>query len=413
MKQTTSNNRTTAWAVTAAFAAAVVCLVVAIITVTTGHTGRVSLEENRLAPSNRLVNKYPSAMKSLASAAVTEISSFHRRKLTPQAKHVVPPRRRSSKLTSDPDVASYMFSNENGNWDANFGPDNGYIPYEKEPCTDGVCYTNYGMARGGARGLSPHKSARTPRASLLQLTRAFERKLAAQHRGGSSAAWLQQQQQRVHSATKGRLQGLEEVSDFPDIGYDDEVKEARKQISDLYDPLEPLSEQGEQSSAEKEDYADFYRAYAAYQLPHEVSNRGGPGPWVAENDRIGGNDLPPHAYPYSEAYYPPGTPKASLTINANGEGSSNVFHVQGPNMINVNIGSMGAAADEQGGYTYPDGKTAVPSPSKPSVRREVSGRPILTGGTEGKEEGFDPSETPCDQDPQCSFWQDAYDDAYW
>jgi len=410
MIQTTNTSKALAWAIVAACATAMVCMVGGILAVSNStKAASVIWNKKTYAPSRTLVSSYPSAMKDLATAAVAEISTFHAPQLLPKAHP-----RRATKLTSDPDVASYMYSNENGNWDGNFGPDNGFIPYETEPCTDGVCYENYPWygtsmnAHGSISPLTGRKFANLPRKPTLLHQSASSVRTKHSAASGAASNW-----QDLLPAYKTRLQKLAwDVTDFPDIEDDAEIKDARQGIRDLYDPLEPLEEQGERSSAEEEDYADFYRAYSAYQLPHEVSNRGGPGPWVAENDKIGGGDLPPHAYPYSEAYYPPKTEKASLTINANGANSNNVFHVQGPNMINVNIGSGLHEDAEGGGYIYPDGNTPVHVDDPPSVRKHVSGRPILTGGTMGADEVAAKQGKPCDQDPECTFWQDAYNEAY-
>ena len=169
----------------------------------------------------------------------------------------------------------------------------------------------------------------------------------------------------------GRTQMLGEVSDFPDIEDDEEVKEQRNSVKKLFRAFEPVSEQmNKLSEAEKKDYANFYRAYSAYQLPHALSVDG---PWQPEIESLG-DDLPPYLYPYSEAYYPNGgTTKPTVTINANGAFSRNSFHVTGPQSINVQIGAGGGEGKDSS-YIYPDGKHAVETSSPKTVAKQVRGR---------------------------------------
>jgi len=206
---------------------------------------------------------------------------------------------------------------------------------------------------------------------------------------------------------RGRTQMLEEVSDFPDIEDDEEIKEQRNSVKKLFRAFEPVSEQmNKLSEAEKKDYANFYRAYSAYQLPHPLSVDG---PWQPEIESLG-DDLPPYLYPYSEAYYPNGgTTKPTVTINANGAFSSNSFHVTGPQSINVQIGGGGGGEEKDSSYIYPDGKHAVETSSPKTVAKQVVGRPVVDGYEGGEE-----VKATCDpENPDCGFWQDVYDDAYY
>mmetsp|Transcript_97974 Transcript_97974/g.158005 ORF Transcript_97974/g.158005 Transcript_97974/m.158005 type:complete len:263 (-) Transcript_97974:203-991(-) len=231
---------------------------------------------------------------------------------------------------------------------------------------------------------------------------------------------------RARVRERGRLQTLGEISDFPDIDEYVPTKDEAAEVNDLYDSFQPVDDQlAKISPAERADYADFYRAYAAYQLPHEISNRGPGHTWSPEMQGLGG-DLPPNLYPYSPEYYPnPGVKNVAVTINANGDGSSNSFQVSGPQQINVNVGALAAqGGEEAGGYIYPDGKTAVSmSPSAPPPGYLPLGLASVHGhDAEFKAAGVD-SETwgttdapaeGCDaSNPDCNFFQDAYDDAFW
>jgi hypothetical protein len=201
------------------------------------------------------------------------------------------------------------------------------------------------------------------------------------------------------------------------------VQDAKVAVREIYRPFAPPGdpELNPTTSPDTEDYASFYRAYSAYQLPREASNSRG----VGGNNlgMLGSENLPPHGYPYGEAYYPNGGGRASVTINANGAGSTNSFNVAGPGAINVNFGGIGAAApasagsgsggDAGGGgpFIYPDGKHAVKTGDRPST--VVSGAPAVSGevGDDGYQVG---GEQGCDSDNlDCQFWQDAYDDAEW
>uniref|UniRef100_A0A7S0F0U8 Uncharacterized protein n=1 Tax=Hanusia phi TaxID=3032 RepID=A0A7S0F0U8_9CRYP len=225
-----------------------------------------------------------------------------------------------------------------------------------------------------------------------------------------SAASRRIQAQRMlrQQGKRGRQQMLEEVSDFPDIEDDEEIKEQRNSVNKLFRAFEPVSEQmNKLSKAEKQDYAGFYRAYSAYQLPHPLSVGG---PWQPEIESLG-DDLPPYLYPYSEAYYPNGgTTKPTVTINANGPFSTNSFHVTGPQSINVQIGARGGEGEgADSSYIYPDGKHAVKTTSPQTVAKEVVGRPVVDGYEGGGE-----VKATCDpSNPDCGFWQDVYDDAFY
>jgi len=322
-------------------------------------------------------------------------------------------------LTVSPDVADWIYNNENV-FDGQFGPDGGWVPFPAdEPCPNGICH-NFYTARGERGGLRPL----------------------------GSLAWKSTSREKVRGRVRagaGRLQALGEVSDFPDIDEYVPTKEAQAQVEDIYDAFQPAEEQLQKfSPAEKTDYAEFYRAYAAYQLPHEISNRGPAHTWSPEMQGMGA-ELPPNLYPYSPEYYPnPGVKNVAVTINANGHGSSNSFQVSGPQQINVNVGGRGGATTSMsevggaggggagedmsveggGGYIYPDGKTAVSvAPPAPSPEYQPLGLATVEGhDAEFKAAGVDRESwgqgkggsKDCDaSNPDCSFFQDAYDDAYW
>lgn len=214
------------------------------------------------------------------------------------------------------------------------------------------------------------------------------------------------------STTKGRTQflaledGYDQGIDYlPDNDEDVRAKDASVAVREIYRPFAPIgTPMLNPTSEDSEDYASFYRAYSAYQLPREASNS------LQNLGALGSDNLPKHAYPYSQPYYPDGGGRASVTINANGAGSTNSFNVAGPGAINVNFGGGEGGGGSSGGYVYPDGKTAVPKAEVASV--DVSGGPKINGAVGegeqvGGEEGCDPSNT------DCQFWQDAYDDAEW
>lgn len=289
-------------------------------------------------------------------------------------------------LTDAPDAAEWIFNNENGDQDGTVGPDGGWVPWQTEPCPTGICHTFYTARRG------PVTRRGVMKTDLI--------------RSGAGGAG-------------GRFQALEEASDFPDFITGDEdvpTKDAAAEVNNLYDSFEPVEDQLQKiSPTERTQYADFYRAYAAYQLPQEISNRGPGHSWVPSLPNLGpGDNLPPKLYPYSEAYYPSsgGEPVTAVTVNANGAGSTNYFQINGPQQMNVNIGATQASPEipEVGGYVYPDGQTAMavaPAASnKPQVN--ISWGFELAGAPEVKKQ------PDCDaSNPDCNFFQDAYDDAYW
>lgn len=187
-------------------------------------------------------------------------------------------------------------------------------------------------------------------------------------------------------------------------------QDAKSAVREIYRPFAPPGDPEQNpTSQDTQGYSSFYRAYSAYQLPREASNSRG----VVGNNlgMLGSENLPPHEYPYGEAYYPNGGGRASVTINANGAGSTNSFNVAGPGAINVNFGGSGVAGDAGGGpYMYPDGKHAVQAADRPST--VVRGAPGVSGEVgDGNQVG---GEEGCDSgNPDCQFWQDAYDDAEW
>jgi len=330
-------------------------------------------------------------------------------------------RRGAQMLTVSPDVAEWMYNNENG--DDTFGGPDGEesnpqrfkMWQEEEPCATVMCqkkkiYTarKHTPKSWGGGHAHTHTATKT---------------------GGMLARGLARTHTRTHTlstAGGGRLEALGEISDFPDIDEYVPTKDAAAQVDDIYDRFQPVEDQLQKiSPEEKTEYADFYRAYAAYQLPHEISNRGPGHAWSPEMQGLG-SDLPPNLYPYSPEYYPnPGIKNVAVTINANGDGSTNSFQVSGPQQINVNVGAQSAQGEEDaGGYIYPDGKTAVTmSPSAPSPEYQPLGLANVPGHeAEFKAAGVDreswgTSEAPaegCDaSNPDCNFFQDAYDDAFW
>lgn len=214
-----------------------------------------------------------------------------------------------------------------------------------------------------------------------------------------------------------------EVTDFPDPDDDQELKDAHQQSEDLYQPY--ASKEPRDNDAMVDDvvdpsgYASFYRAYSAYQLPHEVSNRN---PRAAAAAGMAGwtdsgyYGLPRHGLPYSRPVRLRRQPPPAVRIRAGGDGSSNVFRIAGPGIINVTIG--GPPSSNGGMPPAATNQRSEAAPAEDSDWATEDGRRKLQPC---RPRGALPwlSVTPdtvmCLQsdDDSARFWQDAYDDAYY
>jgi len=130
-------------------------------------------------------------------------------------------------LTVSPDVAEWIYNNENGNQDGQFGPDGGWVPWEEEPCPTGICH-NFYTARGRRAG-----GRHWERLQGLQQVAGGVASKGRAGWGGSAAG----------GARAGRLQALGEVSDFPDIDEYVPTKDAQAQVDDIYDAFQPVEDQ--------------------------------------------------------------------------------------------------------------------------------------------------------------------------
>ncbi len=131
-------------------------------------------------------------------------------------------------LTVSPDVADWIYNNENGNQDGQFGPDGGWVPWEEEPCPTGICH-NFYTARGrraGGRHWGRLQGLQQVARGAASNGGAEREVSAAGGRGGA-----------------GRLQALGEVSDFPDIDEYVPTKDAQAQVDDIYDAFQPVEDQ--------------------------------------------------------------------------------------------------------------------------------------------------------------------------
>uniref|UniRef100_A0A7S0N968 Uncharacterized protein n=1 Tax=Cryptomonas curvata TaxID=233186 RepID=A0A7S0N968_9CRYP len=149
---------------------------------------------------------------------------------------------------------------------------------------------------------------------------------------------------------------LEEVSDFPDLDEDKELKDTSDQVQDIYRQFEPTDTAKFSDAAE---FPGFYSAFQDTRLPQKDAR----GAWRPESESLGGGGAwPPAAYPWDPAYYPPAAAPAlsSITINANGPGSTNYFNVAGPQAINVHVGPRVPADSGSVSYYYPGAGAAVP-----------------------------------------------------
>jgi len=185
-------------------------------------------------PAAALLEVVPAAGGELAVAAGGRQSLLARALRT-----AAPPERF---LTDAPDVAEWIYNNENGDQDGTFGPDGGWVPWQEEPCPTGICHNFYTARR---RAPSSSRGVASPLAGAPRWVRAARDGSGAGAREASRS--LRGRGARLRGAggrgRGARLTALGEVSDFPDMDEYLPTKEDAAQVNDIYDAFQPAEEQ--------------------------------------------------------------------------------------------------------------------------------------------------------------------------